>query len=114
MAVERNAPALIEPSPLLATSEPSTPDSSDPKPSAPAEATPANIPEYDREHAASTAPILKKLDQQQPGISSERDERNVVSDPGAGERCGDVLHRLQLGELLSDEDRTYLQNECGR
>lgn len=96
-AVERTAP-----SPPVVPGEPAEPaelDSAAPGRSPPsADALPANLPEHDGKQAVPAAPSPKK-----PELNS-----------GAGARCGDVLQRLQLGELLSDEDRTYLQRECGR
>jgi hypothetical protein len=89
-------------SPPVAPGEPAEPaelDSAAPEPPpASTDALPANLPEHDGEQAAPAAPSPKK-----PELTS-----------GAGVRCGDVLQRLQLGERLSDEDRSYLQRECGR
>jgi hypothetical protein len=40
------------------------------------------------------------------------EEPELFSETGA--RCADILYRLQLGALLSDQDRSCLQRECAR
>ena len=94
VAIER-----IEPGPPLISSEPAKPDGLAPKPSPDsAEALPRDFPEHNGEKAVPKGPSPKE-----PELTS-----------GTGARCADILHRLQLGALLSNQDRSYLQRECAR
>ena len=85
--------------PPLVPSEPAEPDSlaSEPPPDS-TEAPPRDLPEHKGEQA-----VPKELTLEKPELAS-----------GTGARCANVLHRLQLGEFLSDQDRSYLQRECAR
>jgi TIR domain-containing protein len=70
----------------------------------PGERAPESAPKRPPLPIAPTGPTVKKPVQQQlPKTSPERDKASLT--------CGDILHRLQLGEVLSDEDWRYLK-EC--
>jgi hypothetical protein len=91
--------AVERPGPPLAPSEPAEPDrpASERSPDL-TEAPPRDLPEHKGEQTVPKEPTVEK-----PELPSE-----------TGARCADILHRLQLGELLSDQDRSYLQRECAR
>jgi hypothetical protein len=116
--MERNAPALTEPpttgvSPTSPEADKAREEPAQTQPGGETATAPESAPKRLVPPIAPTGPTVKKPVQQQlPRTSSERDQRDTGPTSGASRLCGDILHRLQLGEVLSDEDWRYLHKEC--
>ena len=107
--MERNAPAWTEPTPPTTSVSPISPEA-DKTREEPTQTQPGeNVPPPERSAkqlrppSAPTEPTREKPGKQLPRSSQERDRASLL--------CGDILHRRQLGEVLSDEDLRYLK-EC--
>jgi len=71
---------------------------------------PASSKPHESQGPKSPAPVTPKPAKPKPAqAQANAPSRNNAAKPA---RCGDVLLRAQLGESLSEKDRTFLQKEC--
>jgi hypothetical protein len=63
-------------------------------------------------YTALEAARLKELPQANIRSSAEARALAVLQTRFANPHCGEIIARIQLGELLTDEGRALLRNEC--